>query len=101
DLALRPQHVKERLHLLLGSRVETGGRLVHEKKGGSGQEAPGDGHLLLLAARELLHRLVERVERKAELVEDLDDLRPRAALAASIETCRVQHVLPRAELLEE
>src|SRR4029077_8972922 len=56
---------------------------------------------LLLSARELLHRLVERVQRESEAVQDLDNPCARAACTTSIEAGGVKHVLPRAQLLEE
>src|SRR5207237_1794187 len=50
---------------------------------------------------QLLHRLVDNVEREAQAFEDLDHAPARAPGAAAVQARGVEHVLPGAQLLEE
>ena len=51
------QLADEDLHVLLGARIEAGGRLVEQQQNRRGQEGARDGDFLLHAARHVLQRL--------------------------------------------
>ncbi len=100
-LALRAQHLEQGLDLLLGSRVETRGRLVHQQQRWRGEEAACDRDLLLLPARELPHGLVDHIEGQPEPAQDVHHLLACAVRPAAVQARGVQHVLPGAQLFEE
>ena len=89
------------LNLALRTRIEPGGRLIHQQERGRCQEAAGDGNLLLLATRQLLHWLIERVEGQPQPLQHAFHSGPRPSAATAVEARRVQHVLPRTHLFEE
>ena len=100
-LALRAQHLEHGLHLFFRAGVEPCRWLVHQQERRSSQEAPRDRNLLLLSPRQLFHRLVERVQRQAQPLENSRDLLARTRRSAAVQARRVQHVFPRAQLFEE
>ena len=56
-------------------RVQVGEGLVHADDGGVGDQRPGDGHTLLLAAGELGHGLLKLLVAEVHLFGDLPDAR--------------------------
>ena len=65
--ALVPQDPQQVQHGLGGEHVQPGGGFVEHHHLGVVQQGPGDGHLLLLAAREALHADVGELAQVQEL----------------------------------
>ena len=98
---LGADRLDELLHLELRARIEARGRLVEQEQGRRGEQRPGERHLLLHPAREVLHRLAAPLGREADARQDHRDLPPGLGVGEAVEPRRVGEVLLGAHPLEE
>ncbi|KAF5044795.1 hypothetical protein DSECCO2_487940 [anaerobic digester metagenome] len=94
DLVLAHRDVPDRVRdLLLGQRIERGGRLVEDQQAGTAQEGPGDRDPLLLASRQFQAAFADvRVDALG---------RPSQEVIARRPVERVQHLLVGRVLLDK
>ncbi len=89
------------LDLTLGDRVESGGRLVQQQDLRPGEQRPGDRNFLLHPAGHLFHRVEDAALVQPQPGEDLQHALAGLFAVHPVQSCAVDQVFHRGELLEE